>query len=134
MIIYDTQRCQEWAAKHYGIAANELTVCIGFERHGELVCVAGYNYYHGNSICVHFYSQGGYVSKQYLVVVHAYPFLQLGVSFMVAMISTANKKALNLARKLGYEPKTIVPGVFNDGDLMIATLKKTDCRYIYGLA
>jgi len=124
VIITDEKQCREWLLKEFNI--DDFKRVIGYEVNGKLNIVVGYDRYLEKSICIHVYYKGGFVSKDFIYFTHAYPFLQLGCDYTVAMMNSSNKKVLRLAARTRYEVKSKIDGIFNDGDLIIATLKKED--------
>lgn len=122
----DDKRCVEWVN-----GGRDYINCIGLEKDGELIAVTGYNYFNGKSCHVHFsIKQGAYPTKDYVWFVHYYPFVQLGLDVMIAYMAESNHKILRLAKHLGYEEKARLKAVHEDGDVLIFTMTKENCRFL----
>lgn len=128
-MITDANICREWVVKNYNKAGNEIVSAIGFEKDNEITAVTGYSYFNGKSCHIHFYLKG-YVNKNYVWFVHYYPFIQCGLATLVAIMAASNTKILRLSRKLGYKEQYRLKDAHPDGDLVISTLLKQDCRFI----
>jgi len=132
VIITDLYRCQDWVSTNYNVCGSEFTAAIGYEKDGEIRCVTGYNHFNGKSCHTHFYYKGGYVPKDYLWFIHYYPFIQCGLDMLIAIIASANDKIVNLCHKLGYIEQYRLLHAHPEGDLMLATMQKDNCRFLGG--
>lgn len=126
----DLQCCRDWVFNNYHVIADEFTQAIGLEKNGKIVSVTGYNHFNGKSCHVHFYHSGGYVSRHYIWLVHHYPFIQCGLDVMIAIVASSNQKIIRLARHLGYILQHTLAEAHPEGDLLILTLRKQDCRFL----
>jgi RimJ/RimL family protein N-acetyltransferase len=63
---------------------------------------------------------------------HYYPFVQVGVDMLIAIMAESNKKIIRLVEKLGYKIEHRLMNAHPDGDLLIYTLTKDNCRFLRG--
>jgi hypothetical protein len=131
-ITFDLPKCQKWVAENYDVVGTDLTMCIGLEKDGNMVCVTGYNHFNGKSCHGHYYHKGGYVPPSYIWYVHYYPFVQNSLDILIGIVSSANKAIIKLMLRLGYIFNGLIKGACPEGDLMIYTLNKKDCRFLGG--
>jgi RimJ/RimL family protein N-acetyltransferase len=71
-----------------------------------------------------------WANKDLLWVGFHYPFVQLGVSKLFATIPDYNTESLEIAKKMGFKYETRIGGVFMDGDMLIYSMMREDCRYL----
>jgi RimJ/RimL family protein N-acetyltransferase len=84
-----------------------------------------------HDIRMHCAGQAGWLTPQTLRAFFAYPFLQLSCIRVTATISRANKKALDLNRRLGFQIEGCIRDGFGLGkDALIMGMKRHECRWI----
>ena len=72
-----------------------------------------------------------WLNRDLLWLCFDYPFMQLGVRKIVEKVSSGNPKSLELAKGLGlFKIEAIIEDVFPDGDCVILTLEKSECRWL----
>jgi hypothetical protein len=71
-----------------------------------------------------------WIDRDLLWFTFHYPFEQLGVRKIVSTIPSRNLQAVLFNRKLGFVEETRVRDVFPDGDLLIMSMLKQDCRWL----
>jgi len=127
----DLERCQDWLGDRTNGVGYDMVQAIGLERDGELVAVTGYNNITEKACHVHFAIDKGVVPpRNFVWFVHYYPFVQLGLNSMIAMVSSTNKRILRLAKHLGYSVLSII----ESADLVLLALNKNDCKWLnYGI-
>ena len=103
---------------------------IGWQKDGEIVAVCGYEDYNGASLRMHVAGEGQWMTKEFLWFSFYYPFEQLQIKKIIGLVDSNNHKALRLDKHLGMvHEATIKDGVPN-GDLLILTMTKEQCRYL----
>ena len=126
----DYDRLQKHWTAFVGYEASMQTM-IGLERDGQIICVFGYNNFNGKSCHQHIiYKEGEYVPRNYVWFVYYYPFNQMGVDVLIGMTPSDNKKALRLAKHAGFIEQCTIKGAAMDGDLVVSSLKKEECRFL----
>jgi len=59
-----------------------------------------------------------------------YPFRQLEVDKIIVQMSSSNIKSSNLAKRLGFELEAQIKDAYPDGDRLIYTLTKDNCKWL----
>ena len=68
--------------------------------------------------------------KGFLHKIFDYPFNQLGVGKIIVQVNSANKESLNLAYRLGFDEEGCIKGAYLDGDRIILTMTKDECKWL----
>ena len=122
---------REWLSEVGKFEYPQNTACIGQEKDGKLIAVVGYNSFLPDSCQIHVASTDVYwLSKDLLFAIFDYPFNKLKVKVIIAPICKDNVKSLNLCRKLGFEQVADIPYGHPDGDLIIVTMKRNQCKWL----
>lgn len=122
---------REWLSEVGKFDYPPSTMCIGQEKDGKLVGVTGFNNFLPNSCQIHVASTDVYfLNRWYLNCVFDYPFNKLGVKVIIAPIYKGNVKSLNLCRKLGFEQVADIPYGHPEGDLIVVTMKRNQCKWL----
>jgi RimJ/RimL family protein N-acetyltransferase len=105
---------------------------IGVEENGNLIAGVVYENYEKNArISLHCAGIGKrWLSRQFLWMVFDYPFNQLNVNVIVNTVSSDNKDSIKFTEHCGFKEQTRIIGGASDGDLIIYTLYKKDCKWI----
>ena len=110
---------------------SDETMCIGQEKDGQLIAVVGYNNFTEKLCQIHVASTDVYwLNKDLLFAIFDYPFNKVGVKVILAPICKDNHKSLNLCRKLGFEKVAEIPYAHKDGDLVIMSMKRNQCKWL----
>jgi len=106
--------------------------CIVCMCDGDLIAGVVYENYEKNArISLHCAGIGKrWLSKQFLWMVFDYPFNQLNVNVIVNTVSSDNKDSIKFTEHCGFKEQTRIIGGASDGDLIIYTLYKKDCKWI----
>lgn len=84
-----------------------------------------------NSIFMH---QGSFsknwLSADMLWVVFDFPFNQLGVEVLCGTVPSAKPELIAFNEKLGFKVECSIKGAYKDGDLVIMTMRRPDCRWL----
>lgn len=59
-----------------------------------------------------------------------YPFVRLGCLKVFGEIPASNRKSLEFATKIGFKWEAVLKDVFTDGDLIITSMRREDCRWL----
>ncbi len=106
---------------------------IAHERDGKLVGAAGYDHFTSRSCSMHVASDSTrqWLTREFLVRVYAYPFIQCGFARVTSIVSVNNEKSLRFIRHLGYTEEGRMREEGDDGDDMILFgLLRRECRYL----
>lgn len=132
MIVVD-HAVGEWVCKQTGgIYSPEVSFSIG--RVVDKVLVGGvvYDHFNGRSVCMHCAGYGAWLSRQFLGVVFDYAFNQLKVNKVLGLVDSENDKAKRLDEHLGFVCESVIPEAGKEGDLMIYTMTRDQCRFLKG--
>jgi hypothetical protein len=105
--------------------------CIARVEDGKLMGGVLYQRYTGASIGLHVASFDPlWVNRDMLWVCFHYPFVQLGCKKMFGEVPESNSKALEFDLKLGFKEEARIKDVFPDGDLIVLSMVREDCRWL----
>ena len=125
------EELRSWLSKKEKFDYSQNTACIGQEKDGKLIAVVGYNSFLPNSCQMHIASTDVlWPTKDFLFAVFDYPFNKLKVKVIIAPICKGNVKPLNMCRKLGFEQVADIPYGHPDGDLIVVTMKRNQCKWL----
>lgn len=71
-----------------------------------------------------------WLTREFLVHVFAYPFIQLGLRRVTAMVPAKNTHALHFDEKLGFTREGYHPHGMPDDDLVSLGMLRSNCRFI----
>lgn len=96
-------------------------------------CLGGvlYDGFTGGCIFMH---QAGFDARwltgNMIWLVFDYPFTQLKVSKVAGTINSTNKELLDFNRRLGFKEEARIKGAYLDGDMIVMTMERADCRWL----
>ena len=70
------------------------------------------------------------MTKGFVHKIFDYPFNQLGVDKVIVQANTSNAESVNLAKRLGFTEEGMIKGAYLDGDRIILTMTKDECRWL----
>ena len=107
-------------------------VCIGRrDSMGKILGVVGFESYNGASVMMHVAGEGHWLSKDFLGAMFHYPFSICKVNVVIAPVASTNTKALRLNEKVGFTREHAIEDGHPDGDLVIMTMRKTQCKFLH---
>ena len=134
VILDQHERIFQWV---YGRVASSPYVwgghsAIGVESNGEIVAGAVYDHYTQQSIAIHFaLDRPGRHHRVFLNWMFSYPFKQLKVKKLLAIVNADNLAVQKIMERLGFHLETRVAEVFlNDQDMLIYSMKEQDCKFL----
>lgn len=105
--------------------------CIAAHRGGKLLGGVIYQGYTGASIQAHIASfDPHWLTRDMLWMIFHYPFEQLGVKKIFGQVGAHNAKALEFDRKLGFKEEARIADVYPEGDMVLLSMHKADCRFL----
>jgi RimJ/RimL family protein N-acetyltransferase len=132
-VIYgEENRLLPWARERIGIEFRRDAYTIGLERGGEIVAVVVFDSFSKADCSMHVASDGTskWMSKSLLLASFAYPFVQLGLRRVTAMVPADNEAALRLDEHLGFVREGYHPHATETGDLVSLGLLREACKFI----
>ena len=131
--VFDTGRVFDFVRSQMPFNAVEGMVGIGFERDGELIAGVMYEGYNGRNIWLHVaaLTDKRWLTRSYMKVCFAYPFVQLGVNRISGYVNESNTLARRFDEHLGFKEEARLRGAAADGgDVIIYAMHKEECRYV----
>lgn len=124
LVFGEDERVAMWAAQHSstGRIWDGQYIAIGLERAGELVAAWGFTeYLPGGSIRGHVYATPGknWLTRPFLRILFLYPFQQLKVHRLNAMIPEKNAAVKNLVEHLGFTLESRMERALAQDDVLI---------------
>jgi len=111
----------------------DVAKAIGVAREGKIIACVVYDEFKKGQCQMSVASDGGkrWLSREYLVRVFAYPFLQCGLHRVYSLISIENWQSLKLCRGLGF----IQEGLLRQAgekheDMMLLAMLRHECRFL----
>lgn len=118
-------------AKKAGTVFHETDVTISRVKNGELLGGVIFTGYTGASVGIHVASWSDkWVSRNMIYMVFDYAFNRLKVRKIVGQVPSYNKAAIEFDLNVGFKQETIVKDVFPDGDMLVLSMYKEDCRLL----
>lgn len=113
------------------LAMSEDFHAIGRISNGSLSAVVGYNAFSGLTCSMHVAGIGRWMTRELLKVAFHYPFIQVGLVQVFAQTAANNLRALKLEYNLGFKELGRIDNGWQRGiDMVILTMKKSDCRWL----
>ena len=107
------------------------TVISNVTSEGNLLGGVIYDGHTGPCIFIH---QAGFdkhwLSRDMLWVAFHYPFVQLNCSKLCGTIPSSNTALLSFNCRLGFSEETRIKDAYPDGDMIILSMKRDDCRWL----
>lgn len=132
MLVLNNHEHARAIAKEAGCFFNpECDHCISRAEDGRLLGGVIFTGYTGASIGLHVAGfDPRWLDRDMLWMTFHYPFEQLGVRKITGTIPSGNRKALLFNRKLGFAEEARIADVFPDGDLVIMSMTRDQCRWL----
>lgn len=107
---------------------------LGHIKDGEVLWAVVYDHYEkSGSIQVHLaISSPKIVTRRAISQVFEYPFYQLGVKKVIAIINSKNIKSLAFSLRIGWQIEHVIYDAYEMGDMYILSMTQEQCRWIKG--
>lgn len=134
LIFGESERLLPWAAERIGLERFQAGArAIGIEDdRRNLRGVVVYDSIGPADCSMHVASDGSarWLTREFLFHVFAYPFIQLGLRRVTAMVPSKNTRAIRFDEKLGFVREGYHPHGMPDDDLVSLGMLREHCRYI----
>lgn len=133
LIYGQEERLLPWAARVIGVDKfRRDAYCIGLEKNGELVAVVVFDDFTKVGCHMSVASDGSshWLNRGYLAALFAYPFVQLKMRRVTAMIGAKNEASRRFVEHIGFKKEGVCPHGLADDDLVIMGLLRAECRYL----
>jgi RimJ/RimL family protein N-acetyltransferase len=107
----------------------ERSRSIGLKKNGEFVAGVIYENWHGKSITCHI-AVTGRMTSAYLGAIFYYPFNVCKVGKIIVPVSSANIASIKFVEKMGFQEEARINNAMPDGDMVIFTMPKDQCKYL----
>jgi len=131
--IVNSPEVGEWvAARAGGKYHADAAQAIGLEKDGVIIAGVIFERYNGASLWMHVAIEGR-LTPAYLKAIFHYAFVFCDVEKVIGTVSSNNTKAMKFDENLGFTEEGRIKGAAPEGDIIIYTMTKSNCRFInYG--
>ena len=105
-------------------------VYIGLERNGLICAVAGFEDYNTASIMGHLAVDGNRMDLKWIKYCFKYVFDIAKVNKLIGMVSSDNTRAYSMNLKFGYIEEAVIKDACKNGDMILMTMTRSQCKYI----
>lgn len=123
----------EWVAKRTNEYGNfGAAQGIGWLSGGEIVAGVVFNDFNGPNVCGHIAAVPGcrWLTRKFLAVMFDYPFRQLGVRRITAMVGEGNADSRRWLEHVGFSCEARLAGAHPTGDLLIYRILREECKWL----
>lgn len=111
--------------------ASEDYQAFGVVRNNKLIAVVGYKGFHARTCTMNAAGHGHWLSHEFLRVIFDYPFRQLNLVSVFAIVDEHNYPSLKLIKHVGWkEVYRVKDGSARRGDLIYLEMRREDCRWL----
>lgn len=116
-----------------GVPWSEDFRAIGLVKSDCLVAVVAYNGLTRRSCFMHSaIDDPAAISRTFVRAIFEYPFVQLGLTTVFAMVDSKNERALRLDLKVGFKVANRFEDAGAEGDLILLYMHRDDCKWLRG--
>jgi hypothetical protein len=105
----------------------QCMTCV--DETGKPLAGVVFDAYNGKTISAHIWV-GNVPSKEWYAAIFDYPFNRLGVTRILGQVAGSNVKAQRLDEHFGFVESARIPDYSDDGDLIMYTMTKAQCRVL----
>ena len=121
-----------WVASHLGTRYwAEGSTALGLVRDGVPVAGVIYENWNGKSVVVHLVAKDR-LTPRFIAAICDYPFNVCGAVKAIAPVEISNLKSAKLVEKMGFVSEATLRNCHPNGDIVLYTLTKSDCRFLEG--
>ena len=123
----------EWVADRAGGKYHaEAMQAIGLVKENKIIAGVIFERYNGQSMWMHVAIEGR-LTPAYLKAIFKYAFIDCDVEKVIGTVASTNVKAIKFDENLGFTEECRIRNAAPDGDIILYTMSKTNCRFInYG--
>lgn len=119
-----------WLCARIGYVPTPNMRCIGRLKSGKLVGVVGYDGFNDTSCQIHVAGEGNWVDREILQATFKYPFEHLGLKVLIGLVPSGNAEAIRFNEHLGFKIEARIKDAHPDGELLVMSMRREDCRWI----
>jgi len=102
---------------------------IGLLKDGEIIAGIIYENWNRRSMVVHIVIKDR-ITPAFIGAIFDYAYNVCNIEKAIAPVSSANAKSIRMVEKMGFTEEGRIKDASPDGDIILYTLKKTDCRFL----
>ena len=122
---------RNWLSKQIDCPLPKTAYCLAELRNNQIAGVIGFTSHINKSIWVHIAGLNKtWLTSKLLYAFFDYPFNQLGCTVMIAQICSSNRDSRQFAQRLGFKTEAIIKDAHQNGDLVLVSMLRENCRYI----
>jgi hypothetical protein len=133
-LTYDDQpELLRWAAERIGVRCFKPDAkAFGVLRGGQLCAVVVWDTFSEVDCALHVASlgDGHWLSRRVLIQAFGYPFIDLKMRRLTALIPAKNASAIRFNEHLGFKLEGVCPEAMPDDDIQIRGMLRRECRFI----
>lgn len=104
---------------------------IGRVESGRLIAVVAYNDFYGSVCTMQIAGEGNWLSRELLKLAFYYPFIQMNLAAVIALVSEDNPRSLRFVKHVGFHEVHRIDDGYKAGvDLIVLKMRREDCKYI----
>jgi RimJ/RimL family protein N-acetyltransferase len=120
----------DYFQRHGGGQYREGAQCFGMLRDDRIIACVLFDGHNGSSVYMHVASSATrWVTREYIRVVFDYAFRQLGCRVIIGLVAESNLKARRFDEHMGFAESGRIRNGCPDGDLIIYTMQRDECRW-----
>lgn len=118
-----------WVARKIkGQFNEESSQAIGLKIGDRIVAGVIYEDFNKASVVCHIACER--LSPKYLAAIFDYPFNVMGVKKIICPVASDNSASKRLVEKMGFSVEAVLKDCHVNGDILLYTMKKSDCKYL----
>ena len=118
-----------WVAGKINGVYHEGDTAIGLVKDDKIIAGVLYENWNGRSIIAHMGVEGRLTSA-YIGAVFDYAYNVCNVEKVILPVGSTNAKSIKLVENMGFAEEGKIADASPEGDIVIYTLKKADCRFL----
>ena len=120
-----------WVAEQMNGSFSETTsTALGLQKEtGEIIAGVIYENWNKRSVVAHM-AITGRITKTYLGAIFRYAYEKCGVNKVILPVSSGNDKSNKFVKHLGFTEEARIRDAAPDGDIVIYSLAKSECRFL----
>lgn len=120
-----------WVAEQMNGSFSESTsTAIGLQKEtGEIIAGVMYENWNKRSVVAHM-AITGRITKAYIGAIFRYAYEKCGVNKVILPVSSGNDKSNKFVKHLGFTEEARIRDAAPDGDIVIYSLAKSECRFL----
>ena len=127
-----------WVAEQMNGSFSETTsTAIGLQKEtGEIIAGVMYENWNKRSVVAHM-AVTGRITRSFLGAIFRYAYEKCGVNKVILPVSSGNDRSIKFVKHLGFTEEARIRDAAPDGDIVIYSLAKSECRFLgaaYGQA